>query len=130
MKVRYALFCDHSNDTADGKLNLIGITDTLFAYSFPARHREGHFVVSFVVDPADSGTKSQVELRMIDADGKPILSSKSEIQWPNDVRILNQRHILHDIALANAGSYRFEVLVEGEVLANCQLEAQRIEKAN
>lgn len=127
MQVRFALLCDHSNDSLDGKLNVMGITDTVYAYQFPANHRESHFIASFYVTAEDYGRTVSIDLHFIDEDGNKVLESNGVIQCPDKRQILNYRHILHDLRLTKPGTYQFSVFIDGRQVVAVPLQAVLVE---
>lgn len=123
MQLRYALLCDYSSETNDGKLNILGTTDAVFALSFPAVHKHAHLIVSFAIEPEDFGTKPAIGVRLIDADGNRLFDIEAPLEAGHSRRVINHRHILHDIGLPKAGTYQFSVLVDGVEVAALPLEA-------
>ncbi len=113
MHVRYAILCDYSNDTTDGKLNLFGTTDVIYAFSFPCIHKVCHFVVSFEVDPDDFGVTRTVVTELIDADGQGLVKFEAPILIPENQRLINHRHIIHDLNFPKEGTYQFTVRIDG-----------------
>lgn len=123
MRLRYAILCDSSNETNDGKLNLFGITEAIYAYQFPAVHREIHLICAFEIEPSDAEVPQIVEVQLIDMDGKQHLGFKSEVVCPPGRTTLNHRHLLHDLQFPAAGSYEFVVFVQGKRVGSASLGA-------
>lgn len=122
MRFRYALLCDASNETNDGKLNLFGVTEALYAYQFPASHREMNLICSFELEPEDTGVSRTVSVKFIDADAKPLIAMETQVQNPSGRRVLNHRHIFHDTILPAAGLYQFSISVDGVEVGFVPLE--------
>lgn len=64
MKTTIAVFADHVNMTADGKLNVIGVFSTIWSKEFPAVHARAYLVLQFEIGDADVGEHSlSIQLR-------------------------------------------------------------------
>lgn len=129
MQLRYALLCDYSSETNDGKLNILGTTDSVYALSFPAVHKHAHLILSFSIEPDDFGTKPVVGVRLIDADGSRLFDIEAPLDAGNSRRIINHRHILHDISFPRAGTYQFSILVDGKEVTALPIEAIEVKGA-
>ena len=56
MRVKLALLADSANVSREGKLNLLGIFDAIFARELPTSHPHMHLVLRFEALPADAGS--------------------------------------------------------------------------
>lgn len=121
MKVRYVLFCEYSSETRDGKMNVLGITDTIFARDFPAVHREAHILVSFEVAAQDVGSQVVTVLELLDADAKHVFRTETPFRIEAPLNFLNQRHIVHDLMFQAPGPHVMNVYVNGELVAQTPL---------
>ena len=117
MRARYALLADYVNQTNDGKLNILGIFERILAAQVPAIHGAMHLVIAFETDPPDRGQAKQVEVRLLEADGRELLRMATTMQIPADAPLVAQ--IPQVIGLAGLrferfGRYAFYVTVNGE----------------
>lgn len=128
MIFRYALLCDYSNETNDGKLNCFGVTDAVFAFQFPAVHKHCHLVLSMIVEPVDFGQTRVVEIDFIDMDGNRILGIQAPVACGDRRQVMNHRHLFHDLQLPRAGSYQFTIRIDGREVAEVPWEAHQIER--
>ena len=69
MEVTLALLADGANVSREGKLNLFGIFDTLFARSFPTTHPQMQLVIRFEAAAEEANTTRQVEIQLVASDG-------------------------------------------------------------
>src|SRR5881396_3655513 len=69
MEVKLALLADGANVSREGKLNLLGIFDTLFARSFPTTHPQMQLVIRFEAAAHEAGSTRQVEIQLVAGDG-------------------------------------------------------------
>src|SRR6266516_3887748 len=65
MEVKLALLADGANVSREGKLNLLGIFDTLFARSFPTTHPQMQLVIRFEAAAQEAGSTRQVEIQLV-----------------------------------------------------------------
>jgi len=69
MEVKLALLADGANVSREGKLNLFGIFDILFARSFPTTHPQMQLVIRFEAAAEEANTTRQVEIQLVASDG-------------------------------------------------------------
>ena len=122
MELRYALIADFANATQEGKLNVMGIFDRLFAVSFPAVHRQLFLITSIQTDPEDEGESREIELQMINADGVVLTELKGQVYFSVGKQVFNQVHIFQDLRFENPGSYQFNVFFDGRMVKTLDLE--------
>ena len=60
MKVNLALLADGANVSREGKLNILGIFDTIHAGKFPVVHAQMRLVVRLEASSAELGAKQMV----------------------------------------------------------------------
>src|SRR6266516_902993 len=63
MEVKLALLADGANVSREGKLNLLGIFDTLFARSFPTTHPQMQLVIRFEAAAHERSEEHTTELQ-------------------------------------------------------------------
>lgn len=123
MNVTLALLADFANKSADGKLNILGAFDRIFAERFPAMHPEMKLVIRFEMHPAEITQKKSIQIQLRDETGKQIfeLSGDMSVQPPQGIQTSGEMiHIDQILAISNlvlerAGSYEFVIMVNGEV---------------
>lgn len=129
VKARFALLADYANLTSDGKLNIMGVFDTIRATSVPVVHGQMVLVIRFETDPADRGRSKDLELRLLDADGTDLLKVDSNLQIALDaplVASINQIIGLSRLRFEHFGRYVFYVTVNGEQKADIPFEVQQL----
>jgi len=119
MEVDLALLADAATIDASGKLNILGIFDRLSAGSFPVQHPHLVLILRFSAGVQEMG-RHRVQIRLRDPANKEAMHIDGEMQLGAGPRALAQGvkvpHILHldGLVFSGAGSYFFEVLVDGE----------------
>ena len=130
MEVKLALLADGANVSREGKLNLFGIFDTIFSRTFPTTHPQMQLVLRFEADPAEAGSRRDVEVQFVSADGRVLfrLPGAMTVQQrvAGDRVRMDQILTLNNVQLEQPGRYRFHVVVDGEVAAVLPLHVEQI----
>lgn len=137
MKVTLALLADFANKAVDGKLNVLGVFDTIFAEKFPAVHPEMKLVIRFELHPAEMEEPKKVQIQLRDAQGTKIfeLSGEMNVQAPPGEgprgEMLHSDSILsmNGLPIQAPGNYEFVILVNGEVKAQVPFKAMMRSRA-
>lgn len=126
MRVRYALMAEYANVTGDGKLNVMGVLDRLFAYHFPATHRELVVVNSLEIDNEDDGTTQQIEIRVIDPEAHSMAQVGGQLNVVGGKQVFNQIHVFQDLEFQGPGLYQVLVMINGVTVSTLDLELVQI----
>lgn len=78
MQVSFALFADAANLSQEGKLNILGVFDSVHVGQFPALHPRATFVVRLKGQPSDVGSHD-MSLQWVNPRGTPLWSSSAEL---------------------------------------------------
>jgi Family of unknown function (DUF6941) len=134
MEVTLALLADGANVSREGKLNLFGIFDTIFSRTFPTTHPQMQVVLRFEADPAEAGSRRDVEVQFVAGDGRVLfrLPGAMTVQQrvAGDRVRMDQILTLNNVQLEQPGRYRFHVVVDGEVAAVLPLHVEQISTAH
>jgi hypothetical protein len=118
MEVDLAVIADAANVSQEGKLNILGIFDTIWAREFPFRHAAMVFVLRVRADFTEEGTH-QLEVRLLDADGEQLFKAEGPIQVPSSAP---GRPVKPHVIMGLSGaSYSFELVIDGEHLKSVPL---------
>lgn len=124
MDVELAVVADAANVSQEGKLNILGVFDTIWAREFPVRHASMVFVLRVRADFTDQGTH-QLQVRLMDADGKQLFKAEGPLQLPTAApgRSSKPQIIigLNGVTFDKPGDYSFEVMVDGRHLKSVPL---------
>ena len=131
MKVTLAVLADAANRSDTGKLNLLGLFQTIYAASIPAIHPQMYLVLVFKASPGEKGSTQKIKLVLSDEDGGIILASPDySIVVPDDPDVrspdLNMIINVPNLVLPKFGDYSFEVLLNGSSLTDVPLRVQAI----
>ena len=124
MELDFALIADAANVSQEGKLNILGIFDTIWAREFPVRHAAMVFVLRVKADFTDQGSHT-LEVRLLDADGEQLFRAEGPIQVPGSApgRPVKPHVImgLSGVSFRSPGDYSFEVMIDGQHLKSVPL---------
>ncbi|MGH7545524.1 MAG: DUF6941 family protein [Gemmatimonadota bacterium] len=116
MEVDLAVVADAANVSQEGKLNVLGIFDTIWGSRFPLRHGSMVFVVRVEGAFTEQGNH-RLELRLMDADGAQIFRAEGPLRLAGGTpgRPIKPHLILglSGVVFPAAGDYSFEILIDG-----------------
>jgi len=132
MDVTLAVLADYANISQEGKLNIMGVFDAIYAETFPTMHPEMKLVVQYEAGAADGQATHQIEIQLMDADGrKPMVINGQvgvgEVHAGFPVKansILNIRNAQFEAP----GDFVFNILVDGIVKHQLPLKVLRLAK--
>jgi len=117
MRVLHILVADYANVAKEGKINVMGIFNRIFAHEFPTRQPEMHLVVKLDASPAEYDTVRKLTIKLLDETGKQEI-----VNWSRDIHIpigsgaeraeINQILRLRDVVFPTPGTYQFSVIVD------------------
>ena len=117
MELILTLLCDSARTTADGKLDMHGVFNDLFAPGFPARREKMMFVAGIEWDRKDSG-RFQFKVDLVDPSGRPAMTLEGHTDV--DERPENRPPArtwlimpLENVVFTGPGRYRFAIRVKG-----------------
>lgn len=125
MNVPFAVIADGANISREGKLNILGVFDTLFAKSFPVTHPEMKLVIRVEGSAAEIGSKHTIEIKLLSSEGEAVLGMKAEMvprSGPGGKRFrMDQVVSLHNVVFKAAGQYEFAILIDSDQKATVPL---------
>lgn len=126
MEVKLAVIADAANVSQEGKLNILGAFNVLFAETAPARHPEMVLVLNLEASPAEAGRDKALEIRMLAADGESVGGMKAEFRVPDPKkpgRPIQMQSVLrlNDVSFPRFGDYGIHVLINEEEKAHIPL---------
>jgi len=124
MEPTIAALCDAATDYG-GKLNLLGVFDTVLTTNFPAVHPQCAIALRFVFNKGEEGHRA-FRLSFVNEDGKivmPAIELAIDIKVPEEVNYLSRNLIinLQQLKFDTAGQYAVEVLMDGRQVTSIPL---------
>ncbi|MEX2246711.1 MAG: hypothetical protein WEC75_08480 [Dehalococcoidia bacterium] len=132
MDVTLALIADAANVSRENKLNILGAFGNINAREFPATWPRMVLVLSLEASSAEVGTKKQLEIRILDADGAQVRTISGAFTVPSPRRPghqvrLNQIVQLINVTFPHPGDYVFAVLLNGDTKREIPLTCTLLE---
>ncbi len=120
MELQLALVCDDARTTPEGKLDVHGIFNDLYAPGFPAKQQHMVLVLTLEWDREDVG-RMLFKVELTDPTGRPTLTveGQSEVDIrPADRPPARTRLILplEEVIFPQPGRYQFNIKVKGRTL--------------
>jgi hypothetical protein len=120
MNVAFAVFADAANNTQNGKLNLLGVFQTLHTIAVPCVVPRMSIVIVLRAELGEKGSEHSITIRIRDADGREITQLptlppvKVPLQDPRPNPEINMILELNNSVFEHFGQYAFEVWVDGQ----------------
>ena len=124
MNIQVAVLCDAATDD-NGKLNLLGTFDTIYAPKLPAVHPQCAVALRVTFMSGDEGER-KLKLNFVDADGKSIMPPVEipvAVTLPDDAHFLTRNFIVNiqGLKFAEAGLYSVDVRLDDKSQAGIPL---------
>ena len=115
MNIQVAVLCDAATDD-NGKLNLLGSFDTIYAPQMPAVHPQCAVALRVTFMPGDEGER-KLGLNFINADGRPIMQAIElpvPVALPDEAPFLTRNFIVNiqQLKFAEVGVYSVDVRLD------------------
>ena len=125
MDVKFGVLADYANVTREGKLNVMGMFSVINAPSVPWVHPQMQLVLELEAGPAEWDTQKDIEVKLLDQDGKQILSVHAIAKVPRGQsgRPVSVSSIVGfgNVRFDAEGDYAFHILVGGETKKEVKL---------
>lgn len=125
------LVADYANITREGKLNVMGIFNDIYAHNFPARHSSMHLVAKLGAELGEYGQTRDFTVKLLDEDGNQIMDVSGQFQVPKgergrkpEVNIILE---LKDVVFPKPGAYQFVILVDKDHKGELSLYVNQLE---
>jgi hypothetical protein len=124
------MLAEAANASTDGKLNVLGVFDTVFATEFPAVHPRCVLVVRFRPGVEDVGETRHLEIRYEDVDqGGALWTVESDVEVSANAggRTLTNLLTLTALPVPQEGEFQFRILVDGAEKSRLPLYVRKTE---
>ena len=132
MNIQVAVLCDAATDD-NGKLNLLGSFDTIYARELPAIHPQCAVALRVTFLAGDEG-KRALKLSFVDADGHAIMpgiDSPVEVTLPEDMHFGTRNFIINiqQLKFDQPGLYSVDLTLDGQPQASIPLLVKHVPPA-
>jgi hypothetical protein len=127
IQVPLALLADYANVSREGKINILGVFDQIYATSVPALHPQMQLVMTIVADRGEAKKEHKIKIELIDQDNIDVsvkIEGTLKFDPPKtgeEVRI-NQTILLNHVVFNKYGEYSFKIVIDGEVKRSISLK--------
>lgn len=119
MVVTFAVVADYANVTRDGKLNVMGIFDRVFARKVPARFPPMQLVIRLEAEYAELDSEHSVRVQLSDPDGEAVFDIDGSFTprggQPGQRASVNHILQLGNVPLQRIGSHRILIWIDGDL---------------
>lgn len=132
MNIQVAVLCDAATDD-NGKLNLLGSFDTIYARELPAIHPQCAVALRVTFLSGDEG-KRALKLSFVDADGRAIMPGIDipvEVSLPEDMHFGTRNFIINiqQLKFDQPGLYSVDLTLDGQPQASIPLLVKHVPPA-
>jgi hypothetical protein len=133
MNIQVAVLCDAATDD-NGKLNLLGAFDTIYARELPAIHPQCSVALRVTFFSGDEG-KHTLRLNFVDADGRSIMPDfppiPVEVTLPEDVHFGTRNFIINiqQLKFEEPGLYSVDISFDDQSAASIPLLVKHVPPA-
>jgi hypothetical protein len=125
MNIQVAVLCDAATED-NGKLNLLGAFDTIFAPQLPAVHPQCAVALRVTFMSGDEGAR-KLKLNFVNADGRaimPAIEIPVTVALPDDVHFVTRNFIVNiqQLKFAEEGLYSVDVRLDDKSQGNIPLQ--------
>ena len=129
MNIQVAVLCDAATED-NGKLNLLGAFDTIFAPQLPAVHPQCAVALRVTFMSGDEGAR-KLNLNFVNADGRaimPPIEIPVTIAMPDDVHFLTRNFIVNiqGLKFPEIGLYSVDVRLDDKSHAGIPLSVKHL----
>lgn len=118
MKVALAALADAANVSENGKLNLLGVFDSIQSAEFPAAHPAMAFAFRLRAEHKDQQQIHHLRVTLLDMDGNELFATDGQVEIgrmePGRFQHANQIINVRGARFEQPGRYRFRIELEGE----------------
>ncbi len=129
MNIEAFLLCDAATDQ-QGKLNVLGAFDNIWARQLPARHPACSIAARVRFDSIEEGSHT-VRIQIIDQDGRnigPKLESSIDVRFAPDLDSMVTNFVLNiqGLEFKQYGKYRIDFAIDGNIQATLPLRVSEV----
>lgn len=133
MTIQVAVLCDAATDY-NGKLNLLGTFDTIYASQTPAHHPQCSVALRIAFDRMEEG-RHQLVVHFVDEDGQAVLpptEAALDVVFPADATFISRNFIVNiqQLRFDKTGLYSADVVLDGRQLCSIPLAVKPLEQKN
>ena len=131
MTIQVAVICDAATDY-NGKLNLLGTFDTIYAPQMPAHHSQCSVAMRIAFDRMEEGPH-HLAVHFVDEDGHPIMPVTEmpvEVAFPTDATFISRNFIVNiqQLKFDKTGLYSVDLILDDRQLCGIPLAVKSMDQ--
>ncbi len=131
MTIQVAVLCDAATDY-NGKLNLLGTFDTIYAPQLPAHHPQCSVAMRIAFDRVEEGPHHLL-INFVDEDGQPIMRGTEvpvEVIFPADATFISRNFVVNiqQLKFEKTGLYSVDLVMDDRQLCSIPLAVKHIDQ--
>lgn len=131
MTIQVAVLCDAATEY-NGKLNLLGTFDTIYAPQMPAHHPQCSVAMRIAFDRIEEGPHHLL-INFVDEDGQPIMRGTEvpvEVVFPPDATFISRNFIVNiqQLKFDKIGLYSVNLALDDRQLCSIPLAVKSMEQ--
>lgn len=118
MKLKLAAVCEAARERPDGRIDVIGVFDELYAPAFPAVQERMTVVFVMEWSAEEEGTQP-FRANLVHENGRKVLGIEGHTivsAAPNGRAVTRLIQLLDKVVFPAAGEYRFELVAGGDIV--------------
>lgn len=132
MEVTLALLADCANVTAEGKLNILGVFDSILAENFPTVHNQMNLIFRLEANAAEAGSRKDLLILLMGEDGQKLVTLSATMEFtardPNksgEQFVADQIIGMQNVRFEKPGIYQIAILVNGDTKKTLMLRVRQ-----
>ncbi len=131
MNVTLGVIADYANVSREGKLNIVGIFDTIYAQTFPCLHSQLMVILKIEADLNDSTAAERTfDLTLVDEHSQEILALNGHFNFknslPGELPSASSQLTLQNLIFKEPGNYSFKLSIDGVEKRNIPIRIRQV----
>ena len=129
MRALFAVLADYANISRDGKLNVMGIFDRVFARKLPSRLPPMQLVIRLEAQPEELDREHGIGIQLADPEGRAVFDINGNFTprgaMPGEAVTINHVVRLADVPLERTGLHRIRIRVDDQTVGEVPLRVDQ-----
>lgn len=134
MIISFAVLADYANVSRDGKLNVMGIFDRVFARQLPSRFPPMQLVIRLEAQPGELNVEHAIRIQLVDPEDRAVFDLNGTFTprgvEPEQAVSINHVVRLADLPLQRTGTHRIRVWLDDQLEREVPLRVDEAPRQN
>lgn len=133
MQVTLGLVADSANVSQEGKLNILGIFDTIYAFNFPCKHNQMTLITKIQAELTDAHhIDRKIKITLVDEHTNPTFSIDGKFNFKNTPEgergTTSSIIVITNLLFEKPGNYFFKISIDGEEKGEIPLKLMKLKE--